>query len=118
MKYLFFLTSLLLISCSTGNDPFMSRSQSQSYCEKLSSTRSNYSICVRQLMLPSKYVEDCFNKKILPGTIEFNDCGRNLVLNTPYNDSSDKERKLQEEINDMKYKQRLKEIQDKNKVIK
>ncbi len=118
MKLIYLLSIIFLVSCSTGNEPLMTRGESEFYCGNLHSNSSSYSICVRQLMLPKKYVENCFRKKITPGTNEFNDCGRNTLLNTPYSESSDKERKLQDEINDMKYKQRLKEIQDKNKVVK
>ena len=118
MKYLFLLISFFFFGCSTGNDPLMTRGESELYCSNLHSNSSSYSICVRQLMLPKKYVENCFRKKITPGTNEFNDCGRNTLLNTTYSESSDREKKLQDEINDMKYKQRLKEIQDKNKVVK
>ncbi len=117
-KLIYLLSIIFLVSCSTGNEPLMTRGESEFYCGNLHSNSSSYSICVRQLMLPKKYVENCFRKKITPGTNEFNDCGRNTLLNTPYSESSDKERKLQDEINDMKYKQRLKEIQDKNKVVK
>ncbi len=119
MKNIFFLSlSILLISCSTGNSPLMTRSQSELYCSNLHSNSSRDSICVRQLMLPKKYVEDCFNRKITPGTIEFNDCGQRNLLRYPDNNVSNREKDLEDEIRKLKFQQRMKEIQDNNKVVK
>lgn len=118
MKFLFLLTPLFVISCSTGNDPLMTRGESELYCSNLHSSSSSYPICVRQLMLPKKYVESCFKKKITPGTIEFNDCGRYNLLQYPDNNSSNKESELQDEIKKLKLRQQFKDIQDGNKVVK
>lgn len=118
MKKIITLLIFLFISgCSTGNDPFMTRSQSQSYCEKIKSKESDYSICVRQLMLPKKYIESCFRNNINPGTSSFNDCVKSVLNNTVSSDSNTKEKNLQDELNNIKKKNKLKEIIENNKVI-
>ncbi len=117
-KLIYLLSIIFLVSCSTGNEPLMTRGESEFYCGNLHSNSSSYSICVRQLMLPKKYVENCFRKKITPGTNEFNDCGRNNLLQYPDNNSSKKEKELQDEIRQLKLKQQFKDIQEGNKVVK
>jgi hypothetical protein len=119
MKRLSIVTFLiLLIGCSTGNDPLMSRSDAQNYCGKLSSRTSDYSMCVRHLMISEKFVKPCLEKGITPGTIEFNDCGKSTLMSYPDPDTNSiQQKKLQDEVNSLKQKQRLKEIQDMNKVI-